>query len=421
VLMSHPPGRRGTLRRGTLRHTTATLAAAGAILLLATGCSTGSADTPVDGATDDWVPGVPNGTAVCDQIAGIPIPAGDHPRVVLVIDNTASGRGQRLAPAVSRELQKHQSEQAVLEIVGVDGKGAPARRRQAIALDPTAGDSSPEGNESRATTLKCVDWWAAHKDLHPTAAGSDILTAVNEAGRQKPAEIIVASDGIATQGELTLDGVGLDNPTPAVQELANRGSIVNLQNTQVVWTQLCETNTTLSEAVRTGVKAVWERVFDAAGVKPTFETATSGDRPEQQIEVPEDPWEAPKPQAISQGDRAEIPNLLLFAPDSAALAQGAQDVLRPVAQRLAEQPRLHAKIEAHCADFGDPAGQYRITVQRADAVIKALEALGVPKNRLTPDPKGSQQPAANEWPKGRAGPHDLQAASKNRRVVIIMG
>lgn len=418
--MSHPPSRHGTRRLGTFRRTTSTLAAAGAILLLATGCSTDSADGSVAGA-NDWVPGVPDGTAVCDQIAGMPIPAGDHPRVVLVIDNTGSGRGQRLAPAVSRELQEQQKQQAVLEFIGVDGKGAPARRRQAIALDPTGGDSSPDGNESRATTLKCIDWWAAHKDLRPTTAGSDILTALNEAGRQKPAEIIVASDGIATEGELTLDGVGLDNPTPAVRELANRGSIVNLQGAEVVWTQLGETRTPLSEAVRTGVRAVWERVFDAAGVKPMFETATSGDRPEK-IEVPDDPWEEPKPPALSQGSsRAEIPNLLLFAPDSAELSAGAQDILRPIAQRLAEQPQLHAKVEAHCADFGDATGQYQITVQRADAVIKALTALGVPKDRLTPDPKGSQQPAANEWPKGRAGQHDLQAASKNRRVVIIMG
>jgi len=31
--------------------------------------------------------------------------------------------------------------------------------------------------------------------------------------------IVVASDAIATAGQLTIDRIGLDNPTPAVAEL----------------------------------------------------------------------------------------------------------------------------------------------------------------------------------------------------------
>jgi outer membrane protein OmpA-like peptidoglycan-associated protein len=397
----------------------ATLAAAGAVLLLATGCP---ADPPGPGAetTHGWAPGIPEGTTVCDQIAATPVPPGEHSRVVLVIDNTGSGRGQLLAPAVRRELQEQQSKQAILEIVGVDGKGVPPRRRPAIALDVTAGDTSADGDESRTTALTCVDWWAVHETLRPTVAGSDILAALNEAARQKPVEIIVASDGIATEGEFTLEGVGLDNPTPAVQELDRQGTIVHLTGTKVVWTQLGETRTPLSQAVRTGVETVWEKVLVAAEMKPTFEPGTTGNRPEE-IKVPDDPWAEPKPQPISPEGTAEIPTLLLFAPDSAELASGAQDILRPIAQRLTEQPQLRARVEAHCADFGDAAGQLDMTARRADSVIKALVALGVPNNRLTPDPKGAQQPAANEWPKGRGGPHDLQAAGKNRRVVIILG
>jgi hypothetical protein len=67
-------------RRGPPRHAAATLAAAGAILLLATGCSNGGGPEGRDGGTTtEWVPGVSDGTAVCDQIAATPIPTGDHP------------------------------------------------------------------------------------------------------------------------------------------------------------------------------------------------------------------------------------------------------------------------------------------------------------------------------------------------------
>ena len=124
-------------------------------------------------------------------------------------------------------------------------------------------------------------------------------------------------------------------------------------------------------------------------------TGTPARRMPPDTVLPPDPVAVPEVATVSvgAGTTITVPDALLFARGSAALAPDADAALRPVAEQLA--PTAPCGFTGHSADFGDAAHQRDISERRAAAVAARLAAA-----RCGPRPAahggGSTEPAVRE-------------------------
>lgn len=100
---------------------------------------------------------------------------------------------------------------------------------------------------------------------------------------------------------------------------------------------------------------------------------------------------------------------LTFGPKSAALTGGNTDTVQAVAAVLAAAPAdLRVQVAAHTDSAGSADANLQLSQQRADQVVQALQAHGVPATRLLATGYGQQHPLAdNRSDAGRA---------RNRRI-----
>jgi len=102
---------------------------------------------------------------------------------------------------------------------------------------------------------------------------------------------------------------------------------------------------------------------------------------------------------------------LNFEPDSSALTADSSAELERIARRL-KKLRKEVVIAGHTADVGDRAGQYTLSVERAEEVKNRLVTLGIKASRLEVRGYGGSLPVEdNATPAGRAA---------NRRVEFIL-
>ena len=88
-----------------------------------------------------------------------------------------------------------------------------------------------------------------------------------------------------------------------------------------------------------------------------------------------------------------------------------EPTLAEMAKLLNSKPALKVFIVGHTDMVGDPAANLRLSVARAQSVVAALVAKGIPATRMTPFGNGSYAPvASNKTEEGRA---------KNRRVELV--
>lgn len=101
---------------------------------------------------------------------------------------------------------------------------------------------------------------------------------------------------------------------------------------------------------------------------------------------------------------------LTFESGSATLRPGSRDQLQSVASILNAYPNVHITIGGYTDNRGDAASNMRLSQDRADAVRRELEVLGIPPTRLAAEGYGAQHPIAdNSTDAGRA---------RNRRIAL---
>ncbi len=386
------------------------------LLLLAAGASGCSADKGGGGPT----PTPTVSAKICAAVAAV-APAPNALTMVVVDDQSRSGLVRGAPPALAANLTIAQAKGWTVTFVGVNGANATPLLVGPLTLDPQPGVESANADRARAAALTCAERMLTDPRLAPTAPRSDILAALTAGARQRPARMLIVSDGVATAGGLDLGAIGYDAAGAGVAAaLRSAHQLPELGHLPVVWTDLGETAIPLPEPARLGLRAVWTAVLQAAGGSVRFDTrvtpAGAGDHP---LATAVDPM--PKVETSITGlgpiSCATVPTGILFAPDSARL----DDVtaLRPVAELLRAHPSWAALIAGHTADYGPAAGQFRLSLLRAQAVAQALRKLVLPAAvELRTVGYGSTRPAAREW---TANGHDEVAASRNRRVVIGLG
>ena len=119
------------------------------------------------------------------------------------------------------------------------------------------------------------------------------------------------------------------------------------------------------------------------------------------------------PRVVVAEDQLRISERVHFEQDIAEVSARSHDLLRSVAQALAEHPEIRrVRIEGHADDTGDPEYNQRLSLSRAEAVRELLIEFGVDGGRLTAEGFGETRPVeANETHAGRAA---------NRRVDFVI-
>ncbi|HET9894560.1 MAG TPA: OmpA family protein [Streptosporangiaceae bacterium] len=386
---------------------------AAAVLLALSACGGGAASDPA-------VAGVPSASD-CAEAASVPLPAPSRPVVVLVADDTRSGpvSADTLPSSVAATLQQAQAAQGELVILAVNGAGANPLFVRTVALDPAPGHTSPIANGARAATIACVPRWITARAAAPTRPGSDILGAVDEAIRRQPSRIIVMSDGLDNVDPLDFNKIGYGVQAGSVVASLNRTDSIDhaAARIPVLWADLGVTAQPLPGVVRDSLKRIWAGILRSAGTTVTFlpDQAPAG---KPRAGTPADAVLLPKVTTVIKGCRKtfNVPTDLLFQPGDAHV-HGGTAVLDDARNDLVSNPGSTAIVAGNTAAFGSDAYRHSLSVARAQAVARILEADGVRRSRLRIVGYGSGRPAENEFPGGR---HDLAAAAANRRVIITV-
>lgn len=114
---------------------------------------------------------------------------------------------------------------------------------------------------------------------------------------------------------------------------------------------------------------------------------------------------------VSAGIRLSIRDIK-FAPDSAQILSGESERLDEIAEVLKMAPNAQLLVEGHTASVGKPAGEQKLSEQRARKIAEELKARGVKAGAFICRGFGGTKPvASNETNEGRA---------QNRRVEITI-
>ena len=106
-----------------------------------------------------------------------------------------------------------------------------------------------------------------------------------------------------------------------------------------------------------------------------------------------------------------VTNNILFETGKATLKPESMAEIQKVADFMKKNPSVRFEVQGHTDNQGSDAVNDPLSQQRAEAVVKALEGMGVDPFNLRPVGKGSHEPVAdNSTDEGRA---------KNRRVEFI--
>ena len=106
-----------------------------------------------------------------------------------------------------------------------------------------------------------------------------------------------------------------------------------------------------------------------------------------------------------------VTNNILFETGKATLKPESMEEIQKVADYMKKNPSVRFEVQGHTDNQGSDAVNDPLSQQRAEAVVKALEGLGVDGFNLRAVGKGSHEPVAdNKTEAGRA---------QNRRVVFV--
>ena len=106
-----------------------------------------------------------------------------------------------------------------------------------------------------------------------------------------------------------------------------------------------------------------------------------------------------------------VTNNILFETGKATLKPESMEEIQRVAEYMKANPSARFEVQGHTDNVGSDKTNDPLSQQRAEAVVKALEEMGVDPFNLRPVGKGSHEPVAdNSTDAGRA---------KNRRVEFI--
>jgi OmpA-OmpF porin, OOP family len=155
---------------------------------------------------------------------------------------------------------------------------------------------------------------------------------------------------------------------------------------------------------KSGTKTIWLGIDAASDIAETYTLTIL------EIEAMKQDIEASAMLDALNAD-GHIALYINFATGKSEIQATSQTTVEQLAEMLVQNPGLKVSIEGHTDNVGSAATNQTLSVNRANAVVAALVAKGIDKNRLTAKGWGAAKPIAdNATEEGKA---------LNRRVEIV--
>jgi outer membrane protein OmpA-like peptidoglycan-associated protein len=247
------------------------------------------------------------------------------------------------------------------------------------------------------------------------------LTAVTGSG---PRRILVIDNGLQTAGDMPLQSPGALSVDPKIEaaDLSGADKLRDLKDVEILFTGLgarFDPQTKLSSTALSKLEALWTTVLEGGGARVTIDRAPLAEDRPAGTALPAVTVVAGDDQITPTGTgcfriRADQVG---FKPDQAEFvdANAARKVLEPIALELKEKNVKANVIGTTAYPEADPI-RNPLSHARAEAVVKVLVQLGVPRSLLLPDGVGIQfagyrNPVQN-------GKRNELIAVQNRLVII---
>jgi outer membrane protein OmpA-like peptidoglycan-associated protein len=320
---------------------------------------------------------------------------GNAPELVIVV----SGTGNEPLPALSRRGEREVLAAARgdghLTLIRAHGQGRAGGQGDAELLkdeDLTvrrrngARENDAQARE-RGVAQRVKEVSALVGSVTAGAPGNDLLAGLEAAGRVPGrATVLVVGSGLQTVAPLDFRVLGWSfDPNRVVRDLAARRLLPRLTEKRVVFAGLGQVagarQPALSRPDRRKLSELWCAIVSAAGgACEVDDELTVTAPPRARLPVPVVPITTMTTTRTPRGTQYAIPARLLFSRDSAALQPYADDVLRPIANRV--RPGVIVDITGHTASWGPVPGRYALSKDRARAVADRLQVLGVPRTAI---------------------------------------
>jgi outer membrane protein OmpA-like peptidoglycan-associated protein len=120
-----------------------------------------------------------------------------------------------------------------------------------------------------------------------------------------------------------------------------------------------------------------------------------------------------QPNVVVQGNEVKLKKQVHFQTDSAEILPDSMALLEEIADVIKSRPEIGSiEVQGHTDNTGTPPHNQRLSQNRAQAVVSALERLGVQTGRLTAKGYGQDKPLV---------PNVTEAnRARNRRVQLII-
>jgi outer membrane protein OmpA-like peptidoglycan-associated protein len=349
----------------------------------------------------------------------------------LVIAATASRAEWRLQvpSAVHQELVNAamESQKADGATVALVVAGQPTQR---FDLTPMRGREVEHNTTLRKRKAEAIveNFERLITDSVAGVPGLDLLGVLDRAGREdRHARIVALSSGVSTVPPFDIREFGWpDGEQSVAAALKSRNELPQyLAGHDIRFYYLADaagTQPPLTIPLRKGIiHAYLDICRSAGGICHVEDDAASNLRALATQLVPV----VPLPTVISVPPKRrcertlQVPSVLLFAPNSPALDDGADAALRPIVDEVVNSrgKTVITEISGHTADV-DAGDGVKLSQRRAWAVARRLKQLGVPMaliKRVVG--RGESRPVVrNRKPDGSISP----SAARNRRVEISM-
>ena len=102
---------------------------------------------------------------------------------------------------------------------------------------------------------------------------------------------------------------------------------------------------------------------------------------------------------------------VMFRINSTQLTKSSYPAIQELADSLKTNPDLDLLIEGHTDNTGKKSYNMQLSLERAEAVKKVLQKMGIPDNRVRVKGFGDSQPMADN--------NTAEGKAQNRRVVFV--
>ncbi|MDR0416100.1 MAG: OmpA family protein [Propionibacteriaceae bacterium] len=303
-------------------------------------------------------------------------------------------------------------------------------RQLPVSLQKIAGTQTEKLNAAHArNNLKRMNAAIA---TPPAEAGLSLfegvgvaLDALTSQGARRPWIILIGS-GLDDSGPLdTTAGLLAGDPRQTAERVAAANPGLNLKGVTILATSLgyaAPPQAIASAAQRQLVSDLWATTLTRLGATvivdplPAPACSVTTDQPVVPTE-----WPDVTVTCDAQVLTYELPSALLFDGDSAALRQGAADLLAEPVQILLDHPDTTVELVGHTASTATVTQDEstRLSTARAEAVAALLRQSGVAGSRVTARGVGDTEPKAEDLdPDGAQNEH---AAGERRVDLFISG